>query len=156
MYNLVKSLKKNRVPIHGIGVQGHLIVGSVPTTIEENLRKFATLGVEVAITELDIRMELPATKEKLEQQRKDYMTVIGACKAVPACIGVTIWDWTDKVGIHDSWILRAVFVNKFLKYTWVPDVFPGEGSPLPWDEEYNRKPAFLGILEGFLIPSPHH
>lgn len=114
MYNLVKSLKKNRVPIHGIGVQGHLIVGSVPTTIEENLRKFATLGVEVAITELDIRMELPATKEKLEQQRKDYMTVIGACKAVPACIGVTIWDWTDKVGIHNSWILRAVLLTNFL------------------------------------------
>lgn len=134
MYNLVKSLKKKGVPIDGVGVQGHLIVGSVPTTIEENFRKFASLGVEVAITELDIRMELPATKEKLEQQKKDYQYVISACKKVPACIGITIWDWSDK-------------------YSWVPDVFPGEGFPLPWDEDYKKKPAYWGILEGFLFPS---
>ncbi|KAJ3565209.1 hypothetical protein NP233_g7784 [Leucocoprinus birnbaumii] len=134
MYNLVKSLKKKGVPIDGIGVQGHLIVGSVPTTIEANLRKFATLGVEIALTELDIRMDLPVTQDKLQQQKKDYQNVIAACRNVPACIGVTIWDWTDK-------------------YSWVPGVFAGQGSPLPWDENYQKKPAYAGIMEGFLFPS---
>ena len=97
MLNLVKQLKKDRVPIDGIGVQGHLIVGEVPTTIQANLQAFADLGVEVAITELDIRMDLPVTDAKLAQQKVDYHTVISACKAVKGCIGVTIWDWTDKV-----------------------------------------------------------
>lgn len=97
MLNLVKQLKANRVPIDGIGIQGHLIVGELPSTIKANLQAFADLGVEVAITELDIRMDLPVTAEKLAQQKKDYHTVISACKAVKGCIGVTIWDWTDKV-----------------------------------------------------------
>ncbi|TFK20386.1 family 10 xylanase glycosyl hydrolase [Coprinopsis marcescibilis] len=130
---LVKDLKARGVPIDGIGVQGHLILGRVPTTIKENFQRFADLGVEVAITELDIRMELPVTPEKLEQQRKDYETVIAACRAVKKCIGVTIWDYTDK-------------------YSWVPGWFEGEGAALPWDEDLKKKPAYNGIASGWLPP----
>jgi endo-1,4-beta-xylanase len=54
---------------------------------------------EVAFTELDIRMTLPATNALLEQQKTDYQTVISACVAVEKCIGVTIWDYTDKVRV---------------------------------------------------------
>lgn len=113
MINLVKQLQKDRVPIDGIGVQAHLIVGALPTTIRENLQAFADLGVEVAITELDIRMPTPPTAALLEQQKKDYQAVIAACKAVKKCVGVTIWDWTDKVrpaSLFDS-------VNFLLTYT---------------------------------------
>ncbi|KAG6864484.1 hypothetical protein C0991_009192 [Blastosporella zonata] len=130
MINLVKQLKKDRVPIDGIGIQGHLIVGSVPTTIEENMREMVAAGVEVAITELDIRMNLPATPELLAQQKKDYETVITACKNVDGCVGVTVWDYTDK-------------------YTWVTSTFPGQGAPCPWDAELNKKPAYHGIVKGF-------
>jgi endo-1,4-beta-xylanase len=97
MLNLVKSLKVEGVPIDGIGLQAHLIVGEVPSTIQANMEQFTALGIEIAITELDIRMTLPATPALLEQQKQDYQTVISACKAVPGCIGVTIWDYTDKV-----------------------------------------------------------
>lgn len=99
MSNLIKRLKKDKVPIDGIGLQAHLIVGQLPTDIKENIQDFVNLGVEVAITELDIRMPTPPTQANLEQQKKDYETVIKACKAVKKCIGVTIWDWTDKVCI---------------------------------------------------------
>jgi len=103
MIKLVKQLKKERIPIDGIGVQGHLILGQLPTDIRENLQAFADVGVDVAITELDIRMDLPVTPAKLEQQRKDYQYVVASCKAVKRCVGVTIWDWTDKVSFrHDS------------------------------------------------------
>ncbi|KXN86049.1 Endo-1,4-beta-xylanase [Leucoagaricus sp. SymC.cos] len=115
MANLVSSLKDQDVPINGIGVQAHLIVGEVPTTLKQNLQNFANLGVEVAITELDIRMTLPATDALLAQQQRDYQTVIEACKAVSACVGVTVWDWTDK-------------------YSWVPGAFAGQGAACPWDE----------------------
>jgi len=115
MYELVKRLKARGTPIDGVGVQGHLIVGQIPSTIKQNFEQFASLGVEVAITELDIRMRLPATSALLSQQAKDYQSVIGACLAVKGCIGVTVWDWTDK-------------------YSWIPGVFSGEGAALPWDE----------------------
>ncbi|KAK7053229.1 hypothetical protein VNI00_003854 [Paramarasmius palmivorus] len=130
MYNLVKDLKSRNIPIDGIGMQAHLIVGSVPTTIQQNIEQFTSLGVEVAITELDIRMDLPATQDKLEQQQKDYQAVIGACMAVKGCVGVTIWDYTDK-------------------YSWIPSVFSGQGAALPWDENLNPKPAYEGIVAGF-------
>ncbi|EPQ52888.1 hypothetical protein GLOTRDRAFT_122601 [Gloeophyllum trabeum ATCC 11539] len=130
MVNLVKSLKAANVPIDGIGVQAHLIVGQVPSTLEANLRQFTALGVEVAITELDIRMTLPATDALLAQQKKDYQTVIAACRAVSGCIGVTIWDYTDK-------------------YSWVPSTFSGQGAALPWDANLNKKPAYDGIVAGF-------
>ncbi|KAF9036221.1 beta-1,4-endoxylanase [Panaeolus papilionaceus] len=132
MYNLVKSLKAQRVPIDGVGIQAHLIAGIVPDTFQANIERFASLGVDVALTELDIRFTLPVTPAKLEQQRRDYQNVIAACKAVKRCVGVTIWDWTDK-------------------YTWIPSVFPGEGAPLPWDENFVKKPAYNGIANGWFL-----
>ena len=53
--------------------------------------------MDVAITELDIRMTLPANDTLLAQQKTDYQTVISACEAVEGCIGMTLWDFTDKV-----------------------------------------------------------
>ena len=51
---LVKKLKAKGVPVHGIGAQAHLVVGTVPTTFKQNLQRFADLGVDVALTELDV------------------------------------------------------------------------------------------------------
>ncbi|KAF8173051.1 endo-1,4-beta-xylanase A precursor [Pholiota molesta] len=130
MVNLVKSLKAQGVPIDGVGIQGHLIVGEVPSTLVANFEQFTALGIEIAITELDIRMTLPATAALYAQQQKDYQTVISACKAVAGCIGVTIWDYTDK-------------------YSWVPSTFSGQGAALPWDANLIRKPAYDGIVAGF-------
>ncbi|KAF9533904.1 endo-1,4-beta xylanase [Crepidotus variabilis] len=131
MLNLVKSLKAKRAPIDGIGIQGHLIVGQLPSfdSIKSNLQAFTNLGVDVAITELDIRMPTPPTTDSLAQQKIDYETVVKACNEVKRCVGVTIWDWTDK-------------------YSWVPGVFTGEGAALPWDDDLKKKPAYDGIAAG--------
>jgi endo-1,4-beta-xylanase len=128
MYNLVKSLKAQGVPIDGVGFQGHLILGQVPSTMRANLQRFADLGVDVAVTELDIRMTLPATDAKLAQQKADYRAVTDACVAVSRCQGVTVWGFTDS----DSWI---------------PDVFEGQGAATPYNESYQPKPAYYGIAE---------
>lgn len=126
MYNLVASLKAQGVPIDGVGLQAHLIVGQVPSTIQKNIQRFAALGVEVAITELDIRMDLPRDAAKDAQQAADFSTVVGACLAVRTCVGITIWDYTDK-------------------YSWVPSVFTGQGAALPYDENLAKKPAYAAI-----------
>ena len=97
MKNLIRSLKSQGVPIDGVGLQSHFIVGQVPTTLVQNMQEFAALGVEVAITELDVRMTLPETAALLEQQKKDFQTVVSACQAVPQCVGITLWDFTDRV-----------------------------------------------------------
>ncbi|MFF3318066.1 endo-1,4-beta-xylanase [Streptomyces sp. NPDC003035] len=128
LYNLVKRLLAQGVPIDGVGFQAHLIVGQVPSTLEANLKRFADLGVDVAITELDIRMALPATDAKLAQQKSDFTKVTTACLAVARCVGVTVWGFTDS----DSWI---------------PSTFPGQGAATPYDENFVPKPAHTGIAE---------
>ena len=97
MVTLVQQLQAAGVPIDGIGIEGHLIVGEVPTTLVENFQQFVALGVEISINELDIRMTLPETDALLEQQKQDYQTVVAACMQVEKCVGITLWDYTDKV-----------------------------------------------------------
>lgn len=96
--NIVKLVQSYGVKIDGIGLQDHLIVGSSPSLEDQvaNMRAFADLGLEVAITELDIRAENPEAGQYHEQQSKDYAATIGACNEVKECVGVTIWDFTDK------------------------------------------------------------
>lgn len=124
MQNLVKSLKASGTPIDGIGLQSHFIVGEVPSeaVLIQNMEAFTALGVEVAITELDIRMTLPSTPALLAQQKTDYDTVVSACIAVARCVGITIWDFTDK-------------------FSFVPGAFPGQGAACPWDQV--RPPSFF-------------
>ena len=68
------------------------------STIQQNMEEFTALGIEVAVTELDIRFTaLPPTAAGLAQQKADYATFVQACNAVERCVGVTVWDFTDKV-----------------------------------------------------------
>ncbi|WP_159943407.1 MULTISPECIES: endo-1,4-beta-xylanase [unclassified Nocardiopsis] len=127
-YELVRDLLAQGVPIDGIGLQGHLISGQVPSSLQQNIQRFADLGLEVMITELDIRMQMPVTQQKLEQQARDYETVVNACYAVSGCSGVIVWGVTDA-------------------YSWVPDHFDGQGAALPIDENYQPKPAYWAIHE---------
>jgi endo-1,4-beta-xylanase len=96
---IVKTLQAAGVRIDGVGFQSHFIVGSTPSTAAQvsNLEAFTALGVEVAITELDVRMTLPSTAALLAQQKVDYQTTTSACVAVKGCVGVTVWDFDDKV-----------------------------------------------------------
>jgi endo-1,4-beta-xylanase len=97
--NIVKSLKASGTKIDGVGFQSHFIVGSTPSKASQisNLESFTALGVEVALTELDIRMQLPSTAASLKQQSTDYQNTVEACLAVDGCVGITVWDFDDKV-----------------------------------------------------------
>jgi endo-1,4-beta-xylanase len=97
--NIANKLKAAGVRIDGVGFQSHFIVGGTPSmaTQVKNLQAYTALGLEIAITELDIRMKLPSTTALLNQQSTDYQTTVGACVAVVGCVGVTVWDFDDKV-----------------------------------------------------------
>ncbi|KAI9053189.1 hypothetical protein LZ554_003455 [Drepanopeziza brunnea f. sp. 'monogermtubi'] len=127
---LITQMVNEGTPIDGVGAQGHYISGGMPGTdnLVANYEKYAALGLEVAITELDIRIELPATPAKLEQQALDYAEATKSCLDVPACIGITIWDYTDK-------------------YSWVEATFPGFGQALLWDADLKKKPAYDAVAE---------
>jgi len=126
LFKLVSELKSQGVPIHGVGFQSHFLSGQIPTDFAENLKRFTDLGLEVAITELDIRIQLPATNEKLAQQAKEYGHIFKTCVSLPGCVGVTTWGFTDK-------------------YSWIPGFFKGYGDALLFDNNYHPKPAVTSI-----------
>lgn len=127
MYNLVSSLRQQGVPVDCVGFQGHLAIQyGFPSDIQQNMQRFADLGVQVRVTELDVRMQMPRSSSKDTTQATYYRNVINACNAVTACAGVTIWGFTDK-------------------YSWVPDTFSGEGAALIYDENYQQKPSYTAV-----------
>lgn len=129
LYALAKQLRAQGVPLNGIGFQSHFVVGRVPSTMKANLKRFSDLGLEVSVTELDIRIPLPASSAELAQQSADYKTASENCLGVARCAGVTVWGLTDK-------------------YSWIPGTFSGYGAALPYDEKYAAKPAYTGLSNG--------
>lgn len=126
MFSLAQSLLAQGVPLSGIGFESHFILGQVPSSMEANMQRFANLGLDVAVTELDDRIQLPATSADLTEQANDFSSVVRDCLAVSRCVGVSQWG----VGDADSWI---------------PGAFSGFGAATMFDQNYNPKPAFTAV-----------
>ncbi|MEU5791568.1 endo-1,4-beta-xylanase [Micromonospora purpureochromogenes] len=110
VYAMVQDFKARGVPIDCVGFQSHFNSASpVPADYQANLQRFANLGVDVQITELDIEGSGSA-------QADNYARVVRACLAVSRCTGITVWGIRDT----DSW--RA---------SGTPLLFDGSGNKKP-------------------------
>src|SRR6185369_3085175 len=78
------------VPIDCVGLQTHFTGGSsLPGNFQTTLSSFAALGVDVALTEVDV------TNASTSQ----YAGLTQACMNVARCVGITVWGVRDS----DSW-----------------------------------------------------
>lgn len=132
-YALAQELLAAGAPLGGFGVQGHLSTQyPFPDDLEDNLRRFTDLGLDVAITELDVRVPVDAAGKAeaadVDKQVDYYGRAVAACVAVERCTSLTLWGVTDT-------------------YSWVPGFFEGEGSAMVLDEDLNAKPAFGAVVE---------
>ncbi|MEV0128541.1 endo-1,4-beta-xylanase [Dactylosporangium sp. NPDC050688] len=120
IYNMVRDFKSRGVPIDCVGFQSHL-GGLPPSDYQANLQRFADLGVDVQITELDISGS---------NQANAYAAVVKACLAVSRCTGITVWGIRDS----DSWrtgenpLLFDGNGNKKAAYTSTLNALNGPGS----------------------------
>ncbi|MFF9818640.1 endo-1,4-beta-xylanase [Streptomyces sp. NPDC014006] len=107
VYAMVRDFKQRGVPIDCVGFQSHFNSGSpYNSNFRTTLQNFAALGVDVAITELDIQGAPAST----------YANVVNDCLAVPHCLGITVWGVRDT----DSW-----------RSGDTPLLFNGDGSKKP-------------------------
>ncbi|RIV39239.1 endo-1,4-beta-xylanase [Micromonospora radicis] len=128
VYRMVQDFKNRGVPIDCVGLQSHFTGGSnYPGNYRTTLSSFAALGVDVHITELDIR-NAPSDA---------YRNVVNDCLAVSRCKGITVWGIRDS----DSWrsnespLLFDGNGNKKAAYNAVLTALnsgnPGGGDPTP-------------------------
>nr|BFE59731.1 non-reducing end alpha-L-arabinofuranosidase family hydrolase [Dactylosporangium thailandense] len=90
VYNMIRDFKSRGVPIDCVGLQTHFTGGSsLPSNFQTTLSSFAALGVDVALTEVDV------TNASTSQ----YAGLTQACMNVPRCVGITVWGVRDS----DSW-----------------------------------------------------
>jgi endo-1,4-beta-xylanase len=129
MYTLVQDLLASGVPVQGVGFQAHLSMDKdFPSTLRENLERFAALGLELAITEADVRMRLPATPDKLAVQAEYFARLAQACLDVPPCVSFTVWGFADA-------------------HSWVSRRFEGYGAATLFDDRVQPKPAYAAVSD---------
>ncbi|WP_101690188.1 bifunctional endo-1,4-beta-xylanase/feruloyl esterase [Dysgonomonas massiliensis] len=139
IYNMVKSMKEEGVPIDGIGMQGHYnVYGPSMEDVDAALTKYSTIVKHIHITELDIRANeemggqlnfsrdggdiSPVVKTLQEDQYSRLFRVLRKHKDVVK--NVTFWNLSDR----DSWL----GVRNY---------------PLPYDENYKPKPVYTLIKD---------
>jgi endo-1,4-beta-xylanase len=131
VFAMVQDFRRRGVPIHGVGLQMHRTLTPLDAaSLEANIRRFTDLGVEVHITEMDVRLPVDASgrasADDLERQAQVYDTVFAACLKFPLCTAIQTWGITDR-------------------YSWIPGSFPGFGAGLLFDPGYQPKPAYDAV-----------
>jgi endo-1,4-beta-xylanase len=133
IYHMVKELNEEyaqanngELLIDGIGMQSHYGFSTNPANVENSLRMFSSLGVEISVTELDIGdldRDSRLTEQEAIQQGYLYAQLFDLYKKYKDHIArVTFWGLSDDT----SW--------------------RSEGSPLLFDKNLKAKPAYYGVI----------
>lgn len=141
LYNLVKDMLDRGVPIDGVGHQTHISVAYPPAhQIISSMEKFAELGLDNIVTELDMSIYawddrsdygVDTPEEVLNKQAERYREIFRAFKNNNHLLSEVVF-W----GISDS-------------HTWL-HTFPVNSrtdAPLPFDKNFEPKPAYWGIID---------
>jgi endo-1,4-beta-xylanase len=133
----VNELKTKGAKVDGIGTQMHISRTTSFAGIDNMMRKLAATGLKIRISELDVKALMGSaagamTPELLGYQAEYYRYVVTSyINIIPKAqqAGITVWGINDK----NSWIYNN-----------------GAEFPLLYDNDYNRKPAYAGFLQGLL------
>jgi len=140
VYNMVKEINeknpdvRGRPLIDGIGMQGHYRVGTNVDNVAASLKRFASLGVEVSITELDVQAgaNYRITEEQALLQGAAYARLFALFRRNADVLRrVTIW------GLDDGASWRSMT------------------SPTLFDKDLKEKPAFFGALDPAAFLAQH-
>ncbi|AQZ65513.1 hypothetical protein BKM31_32265 [[Actinomadura] parvosata subsp. kistnae] len=138
LYRLVKQLKDEGVPIDGVGHQLHLNIEHPPAAdVEATIERFAGLGLEQQVTELDVSIYTDFVStydtippELLLEQGYRYKELFDVFRRQAARLGsVTVWGESDDVSWLRSWPITRL------------------NAPLLFDDDLQAKPAYWGVVD---------
>ncbi|WP_188190104.1 endo-1,4-beta-xylanase [Nonomuraea sp. SYSU D8015] len=143
LYALVKRLKDEGVPIDGVGHQLHLNIEQPPASyVEDTIERFATLGVDQQVTELDVSIytdfvsSYPSIPpELLAEQGHRYKELFDVFRRQAGKLSsVTVWGGSDDVSWLNTWPI------------------PRLNAPLLFDHDLQAKPAYWGVVDPSKLP----
>ena len=125
VFALVAGMRSRGVPIDGVGFQSHMWGGANYTLFAQAMKRFTDLGLIVRLSEMtdDVTPFQGTQAQKFAQQAVVYGEITRVCSQNPLCQGVMTWEFSD--------------------------AFSGASYPLPFDAEYNPKPAYYAMLNAF-------
>ena len=140
IYNMVKSMKEEGVPIDGIGMQGHYnVYGPSMEDVDAALTKYSTIVKHIHITELDIR----ANQEMGGQLNfsRDGGNISQVVKALQEDQYARLFKVLRK---HKDVVDNVTFWNLSDRDSWLG----ARNYPLPYDENYKAKRVY-SIIKDF-------
>lgn len=129
--DMISRLKEKNL-IDGIGMQDHISI-DYPAILDYQyaVNKYAELGIEIQVTELDINTtdNSEEVQQKLASRYKLIMTILMNCreKNNANITSITFWGLSD----DRSWLNNAESAN----------------YPLLFDKDLNPKPSYFGVLQ---------
>ena len=139
---LIKSLQKQKVPIHAIGSQAHVNVSTSFETMDQALKEMATLGLPIHITELDVNSAVGGLRGTGADIAANASTTQGGL----------VDDANRKLADAYAGIFRAFLKHrnsvKVVTFWGVNDAvsWRANGKPLLFDGNNQPKPAFDAVI----------
>jgi endo-1,4-beta-xylanase len=140
---LLRRMKKDNVPLDALGIQSHIHAVSkdgFSRGVRQLLDGAKDLGLQVFVTELDVKDDAVATDDMAERDKivaEVYRSYLTAALDGPEVKAVLTWGTSDK----NTWLNNG---TKFRKQH--PDRLQ---RPLPFDPDYAPAPAFFAMRESF-------
>lgn len=141
MYDLVKRLLEQGVPINGVGLQCHItIMRPRVDEIRGAIERFASLGLKVQVTELDMSVYTSSSEKKKIPDQGILMKQATRYKDL-----FTMFEQEAEAGRLDMVMFWGVADDG----TWLNN-FPVYGRadyPLLFGKDFKPKPAFWAIVD---------
>ncbi|MGI4022120.1 MAG: endo-1,4-beta-xylanase [Janthinobacterium lividum] len=166
IYKLLKNLVDAKVPITGVGLQGHWKLNDpTPELLRKALDEYSSLGLKIQITELDITIrtfrprpnpatagvvastptpDLGLTPELAQKQADQYKMVFDIFRQYKKVItNVTFWNLSDKY----SWLdFRGGGLAGGAAAGETTSRTVRKAYPLLFDENLQRKKAYWSVV----------
>jgi endo-1,4-beta-xylanase len=145
VYQLLKQLVDAKVPVHAVGLQAHWsLFEPEPEELRNTIKKFASLGLKVQITELDVSI-YPWEKNKREKRPGEADTYTPYLEQKQA----DKYEEVFKIFRENKKVMTGVtFWNISDRHTWL-DEYPVLGRknyPLLFDQNLQPKKAFWKVV----------
>lgn len=165
IFRLLKNLKDAKVPIDGVGLQGHWKLNDPsPELIRAAIERYASLGLKIQITELDVTIRGPRTRtnppnapnvpspvdsgytERIANLQADrYQTIFQIFRDYRKVItSVTFWNVSDRYSWLDS--RNGGLAGGAAASLNTPRVVR-KAYPLLFDENLQRKKAYWSVVK---------